>query len=166
MVSGLGNRAYFIGQVNAWIAEGGRGGVMLVAVDMLEDIYREEGFAARDRMVKSVALSLKESLKGYDGLALARISANEYAVLLPGQSITSLRETGEQINRTIAELVVNPVSQNQSISVVGIAYREPNDDLPLLLTKADNALRRARRERQGAVVLDAVEQQDTLGQIA
>lgn len=166
VVSGLGNRAYFIGQVNAWIAEGGRGGVMLVAVDMLEDIYREEGFAARDRMVKSVALSLKENLKGYDGLAVARISANEYAVLLPGQSITALRETGEQINSAIAELVVNPVSQNQSISVVGIAYREPNDDLPLLLTKADNALRQARRERQGAVVLDAVEQQDSLGQVA
>ncbi len=166
VVSGLGNRAYFIGQVNAWIAEGGRGGIMLVAVDMLEDIYREEGFAARDRMVKAVAVSLKDSLKGYDGMALARISANEYAVLLPGLSINGLREVGEQLNGAIAELVINPISQNQSISVVGIGYREPNDDLPLLLTKADNALRQARTERQGAVVLDAVEQQDNLGQVA
>ena len=63
-VSGLGNRAYFVGQVNAWIAEAGQGGVMLVSVDMLDDIYRDEGFAARDNMVKSIAQALKEQLKG------------------------------------------------------------------------------------------------------
>ena len=62
-VSGLGNRAYFMGQVNAWIAESGRGGIMLVAVDMLDDIYRDEGFAARDSMVKAVATTLQEALR-------------------------------------------------------------------------------------------------------
>ena len=95
-VSGLGNRAYFMGQVNAWIAESGRGGVMLVAVDMLDDLYREEGFAARDNMVKSIAQALKEQLKGWDGSALARISATEYALLCPTDDLAQLKDLADR----------------------------------------------------------------------
>lgn len=152
VVSGLGNRAYFMGQVNAWIAEGGHGGVMLIAVDMLETIYRDEGFAARDQMVSSVAVALKELLRSYNGHALARISATEYAALLPGLSSEDLLDIGEQINRVIAELVVNPVDPENTISVVGIAERDNEEDLSLLLTKADNAIRRARTERCGYAI--------------
>ena len=107
-VSGLGNRAYFVGQVNAWIAEAGQGGVMLVAVDMLDDIYRDEGFAARDNMVKSIAQSLNDELSGWDGAAIARISATEYALLCPTNDLDTLKELAERINNRIADLVVNP----------------------------------------------------------
>lgn len=164
-VSGLGNRAYFMGQVNSWIAEAGHGGIMLVAVDMLEDIYRDEGFAARDRMVAAVAKSIQACLLRFEAAACARISATEYAILLPGIEGLQLQETGEEINRAIAELVINPIAQNQSISVIGMTVREDKDDLSTLLTKADNALRRARTERLGAVVLEQASR-DTLGRIA
>jgi len=164
-VSGLGNRAYFMGQVNSWIADAGHGGIMLLAVDMLEDIYRDEGYAARDRMVAAVAKALQTSLQRFEGMACARISATEYAVLLPGVTSQQLEEIGEEINRAIAELVVNPIAQNQSISVIGMTVREDKDDLSSLLTKADNALRRARTERLGAVVLEQASR-DTLGRIA
>ena len=165
-VSGLGNRAYFMGQVNAWIAESGRGGIMLVAVDMLDDIYRDEGFAARDSMVKAVATTLQEALRDFDGYALARISATEYAVLLPGLEMQELIDVGELINRFIAELVVNPMEREQAISVVGIAPREGNDDLSMMLTKADNALRHARSDRRSAVVIDSRDKSDAMGRIA
>lgn len=164
-VSGLGNRAYFMGQVNSWIADSGQGGVMLLAVDLLEDIYRDEGYAARDRMVAAVAKSLQVCLQRFDGSACARISATEYAVLLPGLDGGQLQTVGEEINRSIAELVINPIAQNQSISVIGMTVREHKDDLSSLLTKADNALRRARTERLGAVVLEQASR-DTLGRIA
>ena len=165
-VSGLGNRAYFMGQVNAWIAESGRGGFMLVAVDMLDDIYRDEGFAARDSMVKAVATTLQDALRDFDGSAVARISATEYAVLLPGLEMQELVEVGELINRFIAELVVNPMEREQAISVIGIAPREGNDDLSMMLTKADNALRHARSDRRSSVVIDSRDKSDGMGRIA
>ena len=165
-VSGLGNRAHFVGQVNAWTAESGHGGVMLVSVDVLDDIYRNEGFGARDNMVKSVATSLSDLLRPYDGHALARISAIEYAILLPGVENTELHDIGQQMNRAIAELVVNPIEQDHPISVVGIAERAANDDLTSLLTKADSAVRRARSERQGSVVMASDEKSDCLGRMA
>ncbi|HDX8596413.1 TPA: EAL domain-containing protein [Aeromonas dhakensis] len=165
-VSGLGNRAYFVGQVNAWIAEAGQGGVMLVAVDMLDELYREEGFAARDNMVKSIAQALKEQLKGWDGSAVARISATEYALLCPTDDLSQLKDLAEVINSRIADLVVNPMGEGGALSVIGIAGRDGNDDLSALLTKADNALGRARNERRGAVVMEGGTDQGLMGRLA
>ncbi|PJG59342.1 EAL domain-containing protein [Aeromonas cavernicola] len=165
-VSGLGNRAYFIGQVNAWIADSGRGGVMLVAVDMLEDIYRDEGYAARDSMVKSIASALRELLQGWSGSAVARISAVEYAVLCPTNGSQQLLELAEQINSRIAALVVNPMTSGQALSVIGIAEQDGDDDLSILLTKADNALAKARNERRGAVVMAAGYRPGMMGKLA
>lgn len=165
-VSGLGNRSYFVGQVNAWIAEAGQGGVMLVAVDMLDDLYREEGFAARDNMVKSIAQVLKELLNGWDGAALARISATEYALLCPTDDLSQLKELAEFINSRIADLVVNPMGETGALSVIGIAGRDGSDDLSALLTKADNALGKARNERRGAVVMEGGSEQGLMGRLA
>ncbi|WP_033138061.1 EAL domain-containing protein [Aeromonas finlandensis] len=165
-VSGLGNRAYFVGQVNAWIAEAGQGGVMLVAVDMLDDIYRDEGFAARDNMVKSIAQVLREQLKGWDGAAIARISATEYALLCPTDDLDQLRDLAEILNARIADLVVNPMAEGNPLSVIGIAGRDGNDDLSALLTKADNALGKARNERRGAVVMEGGDSQGMMGRLA
>ncbi|MFC3912269.1 EAL domain-containing protein [Pseudaeromonas sharmana] len=164
-VSGLGNRAYFVGQVNAWLAESGQGGIMLVAVDMLDEVYREEGYAARDSMVKAVANSMQDVLKVYPGHALARISATEYAVLLPALEIGELAEVADQLNRSIAELVINPIERDIAISVIGVAPRERHDDLSVMLTKADSALRRARSERLGTVVVDSRGQHDDIGRL-
>ena len=165
-VSGLGNRAYFVGQVNAWIAEAGQGGVMLVAVDMLDDLYREEGFAARDNMVKSIAQVLKELLNGWDEAALARISATEYALLCPTDDLLQLKELAELVNSRIADLVVNPMGEGKALSVIGIAGRDGSDDLSTLLTKADNALGKARNERRGAVVMEGGTDQGLMGRLA
>jgi len=144
----------------------GQGGVMLVAVDMLDDLYREEGFAARDNMVKSIAQVLRELLDGWDGAALARISATEYALLCPTDDLSQLKELAELINSRIADLVVNPMGESGALSVVGIAGRDGNDDLSALLTKADNALGKARNERRGAVVMEGGNEQGLMGRLA
>lgn len=96
---------------------------------MLDTIYRDEGFAARDQMVVSAAVSLKELLKPYDGYALARISATEYAALLPGLRCDDLLDVGEQVNRVIAELVISPAEPGAHHFVVGIAERDDEEDI-------------------------------------
>ncbi|WP_024873256.1 bifunctional diguanylate cyclase/phosphodiesterase [Tolumonas lignilytica] len=165
-VSGLGNRAYFIGQINAWIAEHGTGGVMLIAVDALDDIYRHDGYSARDKMVKQIANVLNTKLAVYEGGSVARISATEYAVLLPGLSSDELLEAANILNDAIANLIVNPLDTDSAFSVIGIAVRNKDEDLSALLTKADSALRRARNERLGAVTIEQADTADILGRLA
>ncbi|WP_108651456.1 bifunctional diguanylate cyclase/phosphodiesterase [Dongshaea marina] len=151
-VSGLGNRAYFNGQLQAWIAEEGQGGVMLMDVDILEDLYRQEGFLARDQMVSSIAEVLNTHLATMEGKAIARISATEFAVMLPGLSSREMRENAQSISDAIAELVVNPVGENTQVSVCGIAMRSDQENLSTLLSNADRALQQARTEGKAVVV--------------
>lgn len=165
-VSGLGNRAYFVSQVNAWIAESGQGGLFLIAVDLLDDIYREEGFSARDNMVKSIATILKELIQVKTDSAIARISATEYAVLYPTTEKNELLTLADKINERIMDLVVNPIDEGHPLSVIGVVIRECNEDLPTLLTKADNALGRARNERRGAIVVSGDDSTNVMGRMA
>lgn len=164
-VSGLGNRAYFMGQVHAWIAEQGTGGIMLIAVDALDDIYKNEGFVARDDMVKQIASIIRSKLKQFDNTALARIAATEYAVLIPSLNREELLDFAQSINLSIADLIVNPLANDNAFSVIGVAIRHQNESLTDLLTIADNALRQARTERLGAVIIDQTVESDTIGRL-
>ncbi|MGO5000642.1 bifunctional diguanylate cyclase/phosphodiesterase [Oceanisphaera sp. W20_SRM_FM3] len=164
-VSGLGNRAYFLSQSHSWIGEGNEGTVILVAIDMLERVYLEEGFAARDEMIKAIATNLHQLCQRFNEFALARISTNEFALLVPEIDEERLNLLGEEINRFIAELVINPVS-NANISVVGGAIVQADDNIGLLLTRADNALNQARMNEAGAVVIKHQPQSNELGRLA
>jgi EAL domain-containing protein (putative c-di-GMP-specific phosphodiesterase class I)/HAMP domain-containing protein len=163
--SGLGNRAYFVSQTQSWINESSRGAVMLVSVDMLERLYQDEGFEARDQMIKAVADSLRQICRRFGEYALARISAHEYALLVPESDAERLGMLGEEINRSIAELVVDPVN-SQHLSVVGTAVVHNGDDVSKLLTRADNALNKARMDKAGAVVVEGQQAEDTMGRLA
>lgn len=161
-VSGLGNRAYFLSQSQSWISERQEGTVLLVAIDMLEQLYLDEGFAARDGMVKAIATNLRQLCQRFNDFALARISTNEFALLIPESDPERLSLLGEEINRFIAELVINPVGM-RNISVIGAAVVQKEDSIGLLLTRADNALNQARMNAEGAVVIKYQPQNNELG---
>ncbi|ART78943.1 EAL domain-containing protein [Oceanisphaera avium] len=164
-VSGLGNREYFLSQSQSWLSEHRQGTIMLVAVDMLEQLYLEEGFAARDSLVKAIALNLRQLCQRYNDFALSRISTNEFALLLPEFEPTVLTALGEEINRFIAGLVINPVSPH-NISIIGAGVLQQQDTIGQVLTRADNALNQARMNAEGAVVIKHQPQKNDLGRLA
>ncbi|WP_417614680.1 EAL domain-containing protein [Oceanisphaera sp.] len=163
--SGLGNRAYFVSQSQSWISDGTGGAVILVSVDMLERLDQEEGFAARDQMIKAIATHLRQLCQRFNECALSRLSAREFALLVPESDVERLSLLGEEINRLIAELVVDP-AHNRSISVVGMAVIQSGDDTSQLLTRADNALNKARMNEAGAVIIEHRQQEHQLGRMA
>lgn len=166
LVSQLGNRAYFTAQLDSWVKEDGIGGVILLAVDILEDIYREEGFAARDNLVRAVANMLSTHTEKIEHVALARISATEFAIIMPGYEAQMLQDFAVQVNAKIADLVVNPIANVTFVSVIGIAVRHRLEDASALLTKADNALQQARQLRNGAVYIHADPASTVLGRLS
>lgn len=163
--SGLGNRAYFISQSQSWIGDGSGGAVVLISVDVLERLYQERGFAARDQMIFSVGESLRQLCRQFGEHALARLSAYEYALLIPVSDTELLTRFGETINGTIGELMMKPLNEGEP-SVVGMAVIQPGDDIGLLLARADNALSKARREHTGAVVVEHARAADDMGRQA
>ncbi|MGR7921704.1 EAL domain-containing protein [Zobellella denitrificans] len=163
--SGLGNRSYFVSQSQSWLGETGGGTVILISVDMLESLYQEEGFAVRDEMIRAVAGSLRQLCRRFGEHALARLSAYEFAMLVPETDGERLGILGEEINRSIADLVVDPVN-GRDLSVVGMAVIQSGDNVSQLLTRADNALNKARMEHTGAVVVEHGRAEDGLGRLA
>ena len=163
--SGLGNRAYFVSRSQSWIGDGTGGAVLLIAVDMLEQLYQDEGFDARDQMVRVIADHLRQLCRRFGEYALARISAYEYALLVPESDVERLALLGDEINRLIADLVVDPVN-GRDISVVGGVLVQSGDDIGLLLTSADNALNTARMNDAGAVVIEHHQEADKIGRLA
>ncbi|MBM7454835.1 EAL domain-containing protein (putative c-di-GMP-specific phosphodiesterase class I)/GGDEF domain-containing protein [Oceanisphaera litoralis] len=163
--SGLGNRAYFVSRSQSWLSDGAGGAVLLIAVDMLEQLYRDEGFDARDQMVKAIADHLHRLCRRFGEYALARISAYEYALLVPESDAERLSLLGDEINRLIADLVINPVN-GRDISVVGGVLVQSGDDIGLLLTSADNALNKARMSETGAVVIEYQQEANRIGRLA
>lgn len=163
--SGLGNRAYFVSQSQSWVSDASGGAAILISVDMLEQLHQTEGFAARDQMIKAIAVSLRQLCKRFGDYALARISAYEYAMLVPESDSDRLSQLGEEINRLIAELVIDPVN-SRNISVVGIAVVQRDDDTGKLLTRADNALSKARMSEVGAVVVENNHAEYAMGRLA
>lgn len=163
--SGLGNRAYFVSQSKSWISDGTGGAVILIAVDMLEQLDQEAGFAARDRMIKAIATDLHQLCQRFNEYALSRISAREFALLVPESDADRLSLLGDEINRQIAEQVIDPVN-SRNISVVGMAVIQDEDDPSQLLTRADNALNKARMDEAGAVIIEHSKLEHQLGRLA
>ncbi|WP_159084625.1 bifunctional diguanylate cyclase/phosphodiesterase [Dongshaea marina] len=144
--SGLGNRDYFISQVKEWIAEDGVGGMMIISIDILDEIYQKDGFMARDQFLKSIGETLQLQLKPYDRHEVARFSDTEFAILIPGVNQQELLNIAENLNGNISNILVNPLSAPRIISTIGAAMRTDQESLPELLSTADQALLKARMD--------------------
>ena len=162
--SELGNRAYFMAQAQSWLSADRPGAVMLVAVDVLSELDQTQGFAARDQMIKQIATLLRQCCQRYGEYALCRISAREFALLIPEYNSEQLLLLGEEINNKICELVAksefslaptyHQLMAGHELSFVGIAAITERDNASLILTRADNALSQARMADAPGVVIE------------
>ncbi|MCE2571016.1 EAL domain-containing protein [Motilimonas eburnea] len=162
-VTGLGNRAYFMGQAKTWIAESGSGGVALISLDILEDVYLEQGEAARDHLAKASASTIQAAVMHNDQVVLARLSINEFAVILPGLEADQLLHVAEVIQDALSDLVVSPLEEASSISYIGLVLRQQEESITELLCRADNALQISRTQRLNPIHLIKCSERFNLG---
>ena len=144
---------------------------MLVSVDMLADLHQAQGFAARDLMIKQIAVQLRLLCQRYAEPAISRLSAREFALLVPVSNPEHLLLLGKEINQRIRAAVLEHASDltahsvehsveqstehstEQSLSLVGIAVLTEQDNASALLTRADHALSQARIEGGASVII-------------
>ncbi|WP_445397695.1 LapD/MoxY N-terminal periplasmic domain-containing protein [Zobellella sp. An-6] len=163
--SGLGNRSYFVSQSQSWINDNRSGAALLISVDILERIYQKDGFTARDQIVISIAEILRHIIQPLGEHTLARISAYEYALLVPISEPDFLLQFGDKINSSIAD-VIGGWEEDKYLSFVGITVIQSGDDIAKLLARVDNAIGQARREHTKTVVLDRGQSEDSMGRLA
>ncbi|MGR5140076.1 EAL domain-containing protein [Photobacterium sp. DNB23_23_1] len=93
-VSGLGNRHYFINQLNAWLENPQQSGLILLKSTLLDEVYQQYGFEKGDAFTRKLADDLNANII-HAQVYLARLSYDEFAVLLPNIATHKLLQVAD-----------------------------------------------------------------------
>jgi diguanylate cyclase (GGDEF)-like protein len=127
--------------------------VIVADLDLLRGINNSYGHLAGDAVLRGVASALRRELRQPD--TAARIGGEEFAVLLPGASITEAREVAERIRVSVAASVFSDGSAGVAVRATlsaGVAERTPGVTGKELLHQADLALYEAKAAGRNKVV--------------
>lgn len=162
-LTGLLNRRGFEDQARQVVATTRRSrqplSLLMVDVDHFKRINDTLGHDVGDLVLKRLAESLRQRLRGSD--VLARFGGEEFVALLPDTDLQGARAIGEALVRGIAQESHEPYGRiTISAGAASVLGAEP--DLDDLLRRADAALYEAKGQGRNRVCLDpASVQQDS-----
>lgn len=127
--------------------------VLAIDVDHFKQVNDTHGHAAGDLVLKVVVACCQSQLRNND--VLGRLGGEEFAVVLPGADAASGLRVAERIRERIANAPI--VFDGRAIRVtvsIGLSTFDGVKPFETLLTDADAALYRAKREGRDRVVVN------------
>ena len=116
--------------------------LLMVDIDNFKNINDSYGHVFGDRVISTMANTLKSKVKGQD--SVARMGGEEFVILLPETTLPGATALAEQIRARIEQgKIRRPNSQEQvgSITVsIGVAAYQGGETLEEWLDRADQAL--------------------------
>lgn len=156
-LTGLPNRTSLLVHLETRLAGARRGDTTLLFgdVDGLKPVNDRYGHRAGDAVLVEVAARLRSVLRPGD--FVARVSGDEFVIVLPTVAAELVRDVVRRIERVLAEPVVLPDGTRVAVSMsVGAATTEATVDADELLATADAAMYVAKRERASAATSSEV----------
>lgn len=154
-LTGLGNRhamqAMFPREISGCADSGQPVSLVMIDVDNFKVFNDKFGHVAGDRALKAVAQVLVKQFRPSD--IIVRYGGDEFAVLLPGVSISAANDVAERVRRTVSGTTGDGSDSLIQIPIrisMGIAETR-GGDLDALVRDADAALYRAKRAGRDAV---------------
>ena len=157
-LTGLGNRGYFDAALEKAVAEchaeNAPLALLLADLDHFKSINDTYGHVVGDRVLRFVATTLKQSIKGKD--VIARYGGEEFAVILPRTPLRAAIEVAEQLRLAVmkGELIRRSTGEKYTrvtISIV-VAALHNRTSPQALLEAADVCLHAAKRSGRNCVV--------------
>lgn len=156
-LTGLLNRRRFRSELDQHVSftarYGGRGAVMVIDIDGLKEVNDSFGHQAGDTLIRRVSEILRERVRATD--LVARLSGDEFAVLMPQTDTAGAMQLGEDLRNQVAEgLPLNSELDGASISV-GIAMfgGQGKAGAEAVLVGADQAMYKAKEEGRNRIAL-------------
>ncbi|HEY5941619.1 MAG TPA: EAL domain-containing protein [Solirubrobacterales bacterium] len=156
-LTGLLNRRRFRAELDQYVSftarYGGRGAVMVIDIDGLKGVNDTYGHQAGDTLIRRVAEILRERVRATD--LVARLSGDEFAVLMPQTDTAGAMQLGEDLRNQVAEgLPANVELEGATISV-GISMFGGQDEVAAeaVLVAADEAMYQAKKEGRNQIML-------------
>ncbi|MDH3472989.1 MAG: GGDEF domain-containing protein [Rhodospirillales bacterium] len=159
-LTGMANRKFFDLTLRAEAKMAMERGVelclLLMDIDHFKQFNDTYGHRVGDEVLKIVARTLKENVKGQD--LPARYGGEEFCVILPKTGITDAVAAATNIRHALASRKMRNRKTGDSYGSVtvsiGVAQYRPGEDLGLLVQRADQALYMAKNAGRNRVVTE------------
>jgi diguanylate cyclase (GGDEF)-like protein len=156
-LTGLLNRRRFRAELDQYVSftarYGGRGAVMVIDIDGLKEVNDKLGHQAGDRLIRRVAEVLRERVRATD--IVARLSGDEFAVLVPRADTAGALQLGEDLRAQVAEGFASTAGIEPASISVGITMFDGQGGAgsEAVLLAADQAMYRAKEEGRNRIML-------------
>ena len=141
-ISGLGNRSFFMGQLNTWLSESSKGGIAILKVNFINRVYEQDGYEAGDALVYQLANLLKATLPS-SNVTLTRLNSSEFGFIFPNIEEVELKLAAENIIAYTQDIKGDPTATAPVDAELGVVFNENRKTTTEILSLVDNALTQA-----------------------
>lgn len=126
--------------------------LLVVDIDHFKKFNDQYGHKAGDRVLRSVAASIQESLRASD--LVFRYGGEEFVVLLTGVQVGNVSKLAEKVRQEVEKDYFIDKEKKMKVTVsIGVACIQPDDSELSLFERADKALYEAKRKGRNVVVI-------------
>ena len=157
----LGNRKYFDRAIAAAVQSAAANGeplsLLMLDIDHFKSFNDNYGHLTGDQVLRLVAMSLKQTIKGQD--ITARYGGEEFAVVLPSTALRQALTVADHIRRAVMSKELKKKSTGEILGRVtisiGVSVLRQGDDPDTLIERADACLYAAKRNGRNRVICEA-----------
>jgi len=171
-LTGLTNRRGFDLALASGIASAGEQGqtlsLLMTDIDHFKQVNDTYGHLFGDKVIRAVAKTLKENIKGKD--TAARYGGEEFVVLLPDTPLEGARCVAERIRSTIEASRIRRADTNQEMAKItvsfGVAIYHAGESASAFVERVDSAMYASKtggRNRVTVAPTVSVEKASTVG---
>lgn len=159
-LTSLGNRKYFDRALQEAVQEAREKQeplcLMMFDIDYFKSFNDNYGHLTGDQVLRLVAMSLKQNVKGQD--ITARYGGEEFAVVLPNTALRQALTVADHIRRAVMSKELKKKSTGEILGRVtisaGVAALNSTDEAEMLIERADACLYAAKRNGRNRVVCE------------
>lgn len=160
-LTGLHNRRYMAGQLQALMSRAGQGGdpvaVLVMDIDHFKAVNDGFGHDAGDEVLREFAVRLATNVRAID--LPCRLGGEEFVVVMPGASLEDASIVADRIRRDVGSMPFPIMSGAESLTItvsVGVAASTGASDNPdALLKRADEGVYEAKSRGRNQVIARA-----------
>ena len=160
-LTGLHNRRYMSGQLQALVSRAAQGGsgvsVLMLDIDHFKSVNDTFGHDAGDEVLREFAVRLATNVRAVD--LPCRMGGEEFVVVMPGAALEDAHRVAERIRRDVAAAPFRVMSGKELLNVtisIGVAATNGAADTPdALLKRADEGVYEAKASGRNKVIARA-----------
>lgn len=159
-LTGLYNRRYMTSHLGTLIADAVTTGksvsLLIFDIDFFKSVNDTHGHAAGDDVLKEFSRRIADNVRGVD--LACRLGGEEFVVVMPDTDLAYAYTIAERLRQIIADRPFAAGDEPQlpvTVSVGVAVSAGPEDTAEALLSRADQALYRAKRDGRNRVVAEA-----------